>query len=195
MSQLQRDIFARRQEAFEAWLAARGAEVLAPTNEWEMLRFRTGRGVSIVYRKGNGALTWTGEAKVAYDGFLKPQGDNGSWRGADRSTRRSKSSPTCKALRERDGDACFYCHQPVAVEDESIEHLVALTHGGPDHIANMVLAHRTPCNAEAGHLSVMEKIRLRERNAAAEDAAIHDLFDRSEWPRCEHPPTLPWETE
>jgi len=162
----QRDQFAKRQEAFEAWLAARGAEVLAPTNEWEMLRFRTDRGVSIIYRKANGTLTMTGEAKPAYDGFRSPNGANGGWRGAERSARRSKSSPTCRALRQRDGDACFYCHREVAPEDESVEHLVALTHGGPDHIANMVLAHARPCNAEAGHLSVMEKIRLREKAAA-----------------------------
>jgi 5-methylcytosine-specific restriction endonuclease McrA len=170
----QRDRFAKRQEAFEGWLLARGAEVLAPTNEWEMLRFRTGRGVSIVYRKGNGSLTFTGEAAVAYDGYRNANGKNASWRGTERTTRRTKSTPTCLALRQRDGDACFFCHREVSIDDESVEHLVAVTHGGPDHIANMALAHRT-CNDAAGHLSLMDKIRMREEN----------------WRRLHTPGTLP----
>jgi len=162
MSLNPRDRFLKRQETFEKWLVERGAEVLAPTNEWEVLRFRTGRGVSIVYRKANGTLTFTGESKAAYDGYGNPNGPNSGWRGTERTGRKAKSSPTCATLRQRDGDTCFYCHQVVAVEDESVEHLVALTAGGPDHLANMALACR-PCNLEAGHLSLMDKLRLREK--------------------------------
>lgn len=146
---------------FQAWLVARGAEVLSTTNEWEVLRFRTNEGVSIIYKKKHGTLTFTGESSKVWNAYRS----NGAWRAAPATKRKLKSSPTCVALRKRDGDACFYCHQPVEVVDESIEHLVSITHGGPDHLANMVLAHRAPCNANAGHLSVMEKIRLREENA------------------------------
>lgn len=148
----------RRLPAFRGWLFARGAEVLTPTNEWEMLRFRTNNGTSIIYKKKHGALTFTGEAELVWRAYR----ENAAWRAAPATTRKAKSHPVCKALRVRDGNNCFYCHQPVEVKDESIEHLVAITHGGPDHLANMVLAHRAPCNAEAGHLSVMEKIRKRE---------------------------------
>jgi hypothetical protein len=148
----------RRQEMFEKWLVERGAELLTPTNEWELLRFRTEKGTGIIYTNKHGHLTWMGPATEAY---LAHVSNRSSWRAVPREERKYKSSPTCQALRRRDGDACFYCHLPVAVEDESVEHLVNLTHQGPDHIANMALAHRD-CNREAGHLSVMEKIRFRE---------------------------------
>lgn len=161
MNQHNYAIFKRKLEAFSAWLTSRGAELLTPTNEWEVLRFRTDKATSIVYSKKSGDLTFVGESSEAYRCFLGGH----AWRAFPKTVRTKKSTPTCAALRKRDGDACFYCHLPVAVEDESIEHLVAATHGGPDHIANMVLAHARPCNAEAGHLSVMEKIRLRERGA------------------------------
>lgn len=153
--------FAKHVAAFSAWLTARGAQVLAVTNEWEVCRFVTSRGTSIIYKKKNDVMTFVNESHEAYTAFLS----NASWRAMPPSKRKAKSSPICKTLRERDGDNCFYCRKPVEVEDESIEHLVPITHGGPDHIANMVLAHRAPCNAQAGHLSVMEKIRLREENA------------------------------
>jgi len=66
------------------------------------------------------------------------------------------------ALLRRDGNACFYCGEPTGEDDRSLEHLVARAHGGPDHLSNLVLAHRR-CNAVAGHLSAMEKIRIREQ--------------------------------
>lgn len=206
----------RRLELFTTWLAERGAEVLTPTNEWELLRFKTEKGTGIVYSNKLGHLTWMGPASEAYLAHV----GNKSWRAVPKADRRLRSSVVCQALRERDGDDCFFCHLQVAVEEESPEHLVSLTHGGPDHIANMALAHRE-CNRQAGHLSLMEKIRMRETNLVrlctpgtvphlllppevAE--AIDDLFDRSDWPPSqgtitqlgEHetlagPDTPPWE--
>lgn len=158
---IKKGAFLRAKDRFEAWLAARGAEVLVPTNEWELCRFRHGDSTAIVYTNKGGQLTWMGGAGDAYYAYIR----NASWRAAPATKRTSKSTPVCKALRQRDGDACFFCHLPVAVEDESPEHLVAVTHGGPDHIANMALAHRE-CNAAAGHLPLMEKIRMREENLA-----------------------------
>ena len=58
----------------------------------------------------------------------------------------------------RDGDNCFFCRKPLA-GDLTVEHLVALAHGGPNHISNLVCAHAA-CNHEAGHLSVAEKVAL-----------------------------------
>jgi hypothetical protein len=156
--------FLARKEAFEAWLTAVGAEVLSPTNEWELCRFRCGSGTSVVYTNKRHELKFTGQSGTAFQSFLGAK----RWRAAPRTERTSKSSPTCATLRQRDGDTCFYCHLPVAVEDESVEHLVALTHNGPDHIANMALAHRD-CNREAGHLALMEKIRLREQGRMVQE--------------------------
>lgn len=157
---INRTVFVERhKDKFEAWLTARGAEVLSPTNEWEMCRFRTDRGTSVVYARKRGDLTWVGESGSAFDAYLR----NGRWRGTDVSPRNRKSSPDCQFLRERDGDNCFYCYLPVEVHEESVEHLVARTHGGPDHVANMALAHRR-CNQQAGHMPLMEKIQMREHN-------------------------------
>lgn len=153
--------FKKHVKVFADWLTARGAQVLQPTNEWEVCRFITNKGTSIIYRKKCGTLTFVGEAAKAYDAFLHSK----EWRAAPATKRKAKSSPAIRTIRERDGDGCFFCHELVEVEDESVEHLVPITHGGPDHIANMVLAHKKPCNEKAGHLSVMEKIRLREKNA------------------------------
>lgn len=149
----------KRLKMFTAWLHGHGAELLTPTNQWELLRFRTEEGTSIIYTDKRGHLTWTNQAAEAYLACV----GNKAWRAVPKTQRRAKSSPTCQALRKRDGDDCFFCHLPVAVEDESAEHLVSITHGGPDHIANMALAHRE-CNRQAGHLSLMEKIRMRETN-------------------------------
>jgi hypothetical protein len=202
----------RRLELFTAWLTARGAEVLTPTNEWEMLRFRTEKGTSIVYSNKRGQLTWMNQAGEAY---LAHVSNKSSWRGVPKTERQLRSSVVCQALRDRDGDACFYCHLPVAIEEESPEHLVAVTHGGPDHIANMALAHRV-CNQQAGHASLMEKIGIRETNwrrmrtpgtlpnlalaegepvlvtLPTEEEQIEDLFDRSGWPPPADETTPPW---
>jgi hypothetical protein len=194
-----------RERAFKAFLEARGAELLEPTNQWELLRFRTEEGTSIIYTDKRGKLTWTNQAAEAYLACI----GNKAWRAVPKTQRRKKSSVVCQALRERDGHACFFCHLDVPVEEESAEHLVPVTAGGPDHIANMALAHQL-CNQQAGHASLMVKIAIRESNwrrphtpgtlphlllppdaaeavkaiavAAAEDEAIDDLFDRGEWP-------------
>ncbi|WP_411828422.1 HNH endonuclease [Pseudomonas veronii] len=65
-------------------------------------------------------------------------------------------------LRKRDGDDCFYCIRPMAREDMTLEHLLSLRDGGTNCYANLVLACG-PCNHAAGHLAVIEKVKLRER--------------------------------
>lgn len=47
-------------------------------------------------------------------------------------------------------------------KDVSIEHLVPKAHGGPTHLSNLFLAHKS-CNAKAGHLSASEKLKIRDR--------------------------------
>lgn len=158
------DQLTKRREKFEAFLNERGAQILQPTNEWEVLRFKTKKGVSIIYKNARDGLTFTGESDAAWAAFQK----NGPWRGTPAKKRisgRDKTLPFFNALLNRDGAACFYCGSDTDESNRSIEHLVALAHGGPNHMSNMVLAHRR-CNSNAGHLSAMEKIRLRENNGA-----------------------------
>lgn len=144
----------RKGKAFRDWLSANGAQVLEPTNEWELIRFKSDSGTSVIYKDKGSRLTFTGEALKAWEAFKHGQG----WR-AMPATKRKKSSTIIQSIRARDGDDCFFCAQPVSVEEESEEHLVPATHGGPNHISNLFLAHRV-CNAKVGHLSAPEKIAL-----------------------------------
>jgi len=145
---------AKKVTSFRAWLTSAGAEVLEPTNEWEMVRFRSGGETSIIYRNAAGGVKYTGAADAAYKAFA----GNKPWRALP-ATQRKRSSPMIRAIRKRDGDLCFFCHEVVSEETESAEHLVSVTHGGPNHISNMFLAHKV-CNAKAGHLSAPEKVKL-----------------------------------
>jgi hypothetical protein len=140
---------------FRAFLNERGAEVLEPTNEWELVRFKSGKTTSIVYTKKNGIVTFLGDAFNAWTAFKT----NGSWRAAPVSRSKKSSKPSIATLRKRDGDLCFFCLHEVSEEDESEEHLLSVTHGGPNHIANKVLAHKK-CNLLAGSLSLSDKIKI-----------------------------------
>ena len=139
--------------AFKARLAQAGAELLGPTNPYEALRFRTRIGVGVVYM-GKRGDTWNPEATAAREhlnagkGSLAPVKVQG----------RRKSKATVNALLERDGENCFFCGVSLG-GDISVEHLVAVAHGGPSHVNNLFLAH-VICNQEAGHLSAPEKIAL-----------------------------------
>ncbi len=146
----------RKLDAFRAWLDERGAQLLEPTNEWEVLRYKTDVCTSIIYTSKRENLRFTGDAGVAWNAFL-----HGVEYRAGPATKRAKNMPMYSTLRKRDGDKCFFCGVKVEHHHQSIEHLVSLTHGGPDHIANMVLAH-VDCNAKASHLPVYEKVLLRE---------------------------------
>ena len=55
-----------RLERFKNWLVANGSEILAPTNEWEVLRFRGDRGTAIIYRNAAGRLNWQNGSDRAY---------------------------------------------------------------------------------------------------------------------------------
>ena len=152
--------------SFNAFLKAAGAEVLVPTNDWEMTRFRTGAGTSVVYRNSKGFVTFTGEAEVAWIAYRSGH----AWKPTlptetgKKHSKPKKASPIIVTIRERDGDACFFCWRDVADGEASLEHLVPISHGGPSHTSNLFLAHKV-CNSKAGHLSAPEKIRLHVAEA------------------------------
>lgn len=143
----------RDSAIFAKQLKASGAEILAPTNPYEVIRFRTRLGVGVVY-KGKRGETWNAEALAAKDhlehgrGTLAPVAVKG--RRTDRST--------VSALLDRDGDLCLFCGLPLG-GDITVEHLVPVAHGGPNHISNLFLSHAA-CNHEAGHLSAPEKVTM-----------------------------------
>ena len=151
--QLTRKVIELKVETFKKFLAERGAEVLTTTNEWEVIRFRCSKGVSIIYANKRSELTFYGRSGDAWDAFTGSK----TWR-AFPATRRSTNN-VVNTIRQRDGDNCFYCLKSVSIEDESEEHLLSLTHQGPDTLHNKVLAHKA-CNQKAGSLPLAGKIAL-----------------------------------
>lgn len=142
---------------------AAGGEVLAPTNPYETMRFRTRYGVGVVYT-GKRGETWNAEALAA-----KKHIENGRGNLSPVSIKgRRTDKATAAALLLRDGDECFFCGEPLG-GDMTVEHLVAVCHGGPNHISNLFLAH-AECNQRAGHLSAPEKVKMAIRMRSAEDA-------------------------
>ena len=151
-------------DLFKEWLVARGAEMLVPTSEWEIVRYRGGGTTSIIYTNKGGNRKYTGLAQSAWDAF-KARSDTyrADLRIAGQTKTAYRTSIIIRTLIERDGDFCFYCGAPFSEElRRTKEHLIPRTHNGPDHISNMFLSCE-PCNLEAGHMSVAEKIRMRDR--------------------------------
>lgn len=149
----------KRLDPLRSFLTARGAEVLEPTNEWELLRFRADRITHVVFTNKRGTLSANERTKHIINCFSagKP------WTAGVATPRRHHGTDE-RALLKRDGDSCFLCRRPLG-DDVTIEHLVPVVHGGANHIANKALAH-AGCNMRMGHMSVMEKIALRERIAS-----------------------------
>jgi hypothetical protein len=145
----------RRLPNFKHYLRSCGAVVLSTTNPYEVVRFKANGITSIIYQ-GKKGYTFTGESKDAWQKFI-----GGATFVVDtKKSRRKKLQVDVRTLLDRDGDSCFYCQFPL-VDDITVEHLVPLLNGGSNQLSNMVLAHKQ-CNNKAGHLSVMEKIKLRE---------------------------------
>lgn len=151
-------------EKFAAFLVARGAQRLISTNEYEVLRIQTDSGVHVLYRNKHNSLTWSNELEEAYRAWKTGK----AWR-ATAATKRpqstNKKNPRKRTLLKRDGADCFFCLDPLG-DDITLEHLIPLTSNGPDNLSNCVLAHER-CNSGAGHLSLREKIALREKNLLA----------------------------
>lgn len=136
---------------FTKRLEAAGAEMLGPTNPYEVLRFRTCKGVGVVY-SGKRGETWNAEAIAARDHLSAGKGSLAPVTVRGRRTDKA----TVTALLSRDGGECFFCGAALD-GDITVEHLVAIAHGGPNHISNLFLAHAA-CNQEAGHKSAPEKV-------------------------------------
>lgn len=62
----------------------------------------------------------------------------------------------------RDGEKCFYCNTQFAKENLTVEHLLSISHGGNNHLSNLVLACQ-PCNLEAGTGTIIDKVEFRDR--------------------------------
>ncbi len=57
------------------------------------------------------------------------------------------------------GGQCFFCRKPLQKADASVEHLVALTHGGRDNDENCVACCKA-LNSLFGRISLKEKLQI-----------------------------------
>lgn len=150
---------------FKDWLSGLGAEVLCATNPYELVRFKARGGTHIIYRNTKGIITAAGFALEAMKAF-----QNGI--AIDMGLVKTKGLANFKqkaALVQRDGKNCFYCGLPMPDDDLTVEHLIARNKGGLNTLENMALAH-SKCNLKAGHLPLMEKIKMRDETLMARQA-------------------------
>lgn len=137
--------------SFEKWLKDRGCEILPITNEYETLRFK-GKETGIFYCTGK---TNNDYANKAYMAFKK----NNKWDGQPLNIGRQTSYKKEKEkLIERDGVNCFLCGESLN-GDITIEHLIALSSGGKNTLANMVLMHEK-CNNFVKNKPINEKVMI-----------------------------------
>lgn len=146
-------------KTFAGWLTERGAHVAPPTNPYEILRVNTCFGVLVAYR-GKKGETWDEKLLELYSAMqagkqipLCPDLKG-----------RVQLRHTIKAIAERDGWECWFSGEKfTGLDDEriSVEHLCPRSHGGPNHLSNLVIATKE-WNQRAGNRSIAEKVRMRE---------------------------------
>lgn len=139
---------------FKTFLRKSGAIILEPTNPYELVRFKTKNGVSVVYT-GKRGLSFTGESREAYDTMMSKN----AWNIIPDGLKEKKK--TLSELIERDGPNCFYCGEETDDESRSIEHLLSVDHGGNNHLSNLVVSCRQ-CNVAVGNMPIIEKVKYRE---------------------------------
>jgi hypothetical protein len=159
---------------FAAWLSMNGAEVAAPTNPYEVVRYRafwcgSKRAVThVVYTKDSGLLTFTSGSQEHYRAFLDGQPLEGQAPRAMAPVNprpdkdpdaESKGDKVRRRLLARDGDECWFCGLAMG-SDVTVEHLVPKSKGGSNRLDNYALAHRA-CNHLAADKPLVAKIELR----------------------------------
>lgn len=142
---------------FERWLTQMGSEILPPTSEFELIRFNCSLGVGVLYQGRKGISVSNQIVTVAIDCYL----NNKAWEGKGAPGKRMGMTKKQQQLLARDGGDCFYCGHQMSKSTISVEHVLSVLHNGPNRIENLVLAHKK-CNELASHLSVIEKIKMRD---------------------------------
>jgi hypothetical protein len=163
---------------FETWLSEHGAVIKDPTNEWEVIRFQTEAGVSVIYKRKTGHLTFTGEADEAYRAYQH----GAAWRAVPIKRKNLKSKK--EKLARRDGKWCFFCHGRYDLDKLTIEHLLNKSQGGTDHEYNLCLACE-PCNTAVKNWPLTKKMLWRDQKLNKSEgeivkqtaASIYSLFD------------------
>jgi hypothetical protein len=140
------------------WLARQGAEVLLPTNPYEIARFIAHGGTHIIYVNGKGRISANGFALDAMTAYENGKSlDMGFAKSARTANTKRKA-----VLLKRDGRECFYCGKEMEDGDITVEHLIPLDKGGNNRLENMALAHEA-CNQKVGNMPLTRKIAMRDK--------------------------------
>ena len=159
---------------FASFLARHGAEICTPTNGYEVIRYRafwegSAKALThIVYAKESGLLTYTGASREHYEAFIAGEAlpDTAATLDDKRARRLKGTAGVRVKLRQRDGDCCWYCGGLLESAESNVEHLINISDGGTNALANLVLTHTT-CNTAAGNKPLAEKMDLRARLRSA----------------------------
>lgn len=155
MSGIDKDIVKK----FGDFLRKGGAEILDTTNPWEIARFKTVHGICVVYQSAKGKVSYSSEH--AHNAFSAWQ-ENRKWT-ASLTSERIKRKTVEELLVERDGPTCFYCGTANFSDTDgkpTLEHILSISDGGNNHLANLALACE-PCNRQVASLPIVEKIKYR----------------------------------
>lgn len=139
-------------QSFKEWLHNNGAQVLDPTNDYELVRFRNANGIGVIY-EGKRGLSFTGESAEGWRRFKR--GEN--WKIVTRKRRNLSHKKDELAL--RDGLRCFAHGDTKHINELTIEHLLSFSQGGNDNNNNLVLVCK-PANDKLSNLPLSQKIEL-----------------------------------
>ena len=171
--------YQKHKAAFEAWLQGNlGAEILSPTNPYEVLRYRRltkstptthEKTVTVLYRKQSGVLTWQPLVETDFRRWMRELAILAAEeKGGVTPTKGKIGNQTFNDVLERDGLNCWLCDVPAdldAAPDEphalTMEHILSKVHGGPNNAANLVPCHAL-CNRFLDSRAVSKKVELRD---------------------------------
>ena len=146
---------------FKKFLVNCGGQLLHETNDYEVIRLQTDRGVEILYKKQSGQLTWTDDLVKAYMAYKS--GGKVQWRASKKRRVSRKRGPVLlQTLFKRDGKKCWFCGKKLVVDATTIEHLLNVSNGGNNHLNNLTVAC-APCNQRARNMCITEKVILKEQ--------------------------------
>ena len=138
-------------ERFKKWLEDQGGEILPPTNEYELLRFK-GEKTGVIYTSGKTSGHY---ANNTINNFIH----GAPWAGRAKKSKRIQYGKYVPAIIKRDGKNCFYCNEEVSEDDRSVDHLQPLSKSGRNMLQNMVLMHKE-CDEKLGNADLPTKIKL-----------------------------------
>ena len=162
---------------FARWLASCGAEIIAPTSEWEVLRVKIKGETHVGYRTKTGRQTWP-EALIGW--HRQRSCGHQPQLGNPVKQLRGNRKARLHEIAKRDGWQCWYCDRSLDDDTATVEEICSRQIGGPVHIGNQALACPS-CNLSAGNLTVVAKVALRakKRSQASGDAAYREMCRRT----------------